>query len=350
MRAVVLASFGAEGLRPFTYTTSTAMLPVLGQPLLEPTLLQLARSGFDEIVVTTAEHPRQIENYFRDGRRWGVRLAYAFQGERRGGAYRGSRFGSAAALRRLQERSGFIDRTVAVVRAEIWSELDLGELIGAHWRIGAPVSFAPAPAGAAIAFVEPSAIDAVPADDDAADLERDLAPALGAATALAPYDSKRGFQARVLQSTADYWELLQAALRGEAADLVPYYPEIRPGVRVGVDARVEPESCRLRGPLWIGGGAVIAPGAEIIGPGWIGAGCIIGPHVRLERCVVEDNTRLEQQLELRERIVVGNRAVNPSGEVEILVGADPGDSDRRDRRRSDRESLLQLATRVDRRY
>lgn len=386
MKAVVLASGDGEGLRPFTYTASPAMLPVLGRPLLEPLIEWLARHGFDEIVIVVANFPRQIENYFRDGRRWGVRLAYSEQAERRGGPNQGSRFGTAAALRHLHARSGFLDQTAVIVSADLWTDLDLGAMLAAHRATGAsctaalhtglaaarsalradaagrlsleatpsspaspPESSAPPVAPIGVYLLEPHALGLIPRRDDA-DFAADLIPEL-----VRGRGGLRGhtgiFNWMPVRDNREYWDLLEAALRNDFAGFAPDYPEVCAGVRVGADVRIDYAQCRLEGPVWVGGGSVIEPGAEILGPAWIGGGCRIGSGVRLERCIVEDNTRLGQRLELSRQVIVGNRAVNARGDIEILVEADPGPEAAHDRRESDRrrESLLQLAARIDRR-
>lgn len=378
MKAVVLASYDGERLRPFTFTAPAAMLPVLGRPLLEPLLDWLAKHGFDEIVVAVANFPRQIENYFRDGRRCGVRLAYSLQGERRGGANRGARFGSAAALRHLHARAGFFDQTVAVVSADLWTDLDLTAMLAAHRTAGASCSVALQPGAAPVGeplyvapggrvslsretsafqaasntgvyLFEPHVLGRIP-PDDAAGIERDLLPELLAARAGA-HGYTGIFNWLPVRSTREYWGLLEAALRNDLNGFAPDYPEVCSGVRVGADVRLDYSQCRLEGPVWIGGGSVVEPGAQIIGPAWVGSGCVIGGKTRLEQCVVEDNTRLAQQLEFRRQVVMGNRAVNAGGDIEILVDAGRGDDQERNRRESDldRESLLQLAVRVARR-
>jgi mannose-1-phosphate guanylyltransferase len=57
-----------------------AMIPLLGRPLMEFLVDHLRSHGVDQIVVNTSYLAPQIEKYFGDGSRFGVDMAYSFEG------------------------------------------------------------------------------------------------------------------------------------------------------------------------------------------------------------------------------------------------------------------------------
>jgi NDP-sugar pyrophosphorylase family protein len=81
------------------------------------------------------------------------------------------------------------------------------------------------------------------------------------------------------------------------------------------------EQARISGPVWIGPGSRLEPGAVVEGPAWIGSGCRIGPCVRLTRCVVENHTSLPEPVHLSDRYVVRNRAFAADGSTLVLGDA-----------------------------
>jgi mannose-1-phosphate guanylyltransferase len=77
LKAVVLAGGLGSRLRPLTYVMPKAMLPVGNKPILEHVIQFLKMYDVTEIIVATGYLGRFIEEYFRDGSKWGVSLSYA---------------------------------------------------------------------------------------------------------------------------------------------------------------------------------------------------------------------------------------------------------------------------------
>ena len=74
--AIVLAGGQGVRLRPLTEDTPKPLLKVGGQPVLELILHQLQAYGFHRVFVSVNYLGGQIEEYFGDGRRYGVSLQY----------------------------------------------------------------------------------------------------------------------------------------------------------------------------------------------------------------------------------------------------------------------------------
>ena len=81
MKAMILAAGKGTRIRPITYTIPKPMIPILQKPVMEFLLELLRQHGFDEIMVNVSHLAEEIESYFRDGQRFGVQIAYSFEGK-----------------------------------------------------------------------------------------------------------------------------------------------------------------------------------------------------------------------------------------------------------------------------
>lgn len=80
MKAMVLAAGKGTRVRPITYTIPKPMIPIFQKPVMEFLLEVLRQHGFDQIMVNVSHLANEIESYFRDGQRFGVEIAYSFEG------------------------------------------------------------------------------------------------------------------------------------------------------------------------------------------------------------------------------------------------------------------------------
>ncbi len=81
MRAMVLAAGKGERMRPLTLHTPKPLLPVADKPLLQWHIEALATAGVAELVINHAWLGEQIERYFGDGSRFGLRIRWSAEGE-----------------------------------------------------------------------------------------------------------------------------------------------------------------------------------------------------------------------------------------------------------------------------
>jgi len=312
MKALIRLPQSAAGLRPLTLTASPAMVPLLGAPLLEPLILQLARTGATEITLLHECLSNEVRTYFRDGRRFGALLShvtvepgYSLEARLAAG---------------LEGCAG--PETVLYMDSPGWTDASADGLLAAHAENAAELS-ATGAAGFRLAVVDYAPNRPLQLEDAAALPDT--------------------FDWRPIATLRQWWDLTHAALRGEAPGITPPLPEPEPGVFTAAP-RANWEQASIQGPVWIGPGSRLEPGAIVEGPAWIGAGCHIGAAVRLARCVVEDHTRLNERFDLADRYVVRNRAFGVDGSTLILSDAlCEGSADGRDSAAGD---LVRLATRV----
>ncbi|MCR5701983.1 MAG: HAD-IIIA family hydrolase [Lachnospiraceae bacterium] len=76
-QAVILAGGLGTRLQPFTLDNPKPMIEIEGVPFLEHLIIQVKSWGIDNIVMLLGYLPEKIEDYFGDGRRFGVNIEYS---------------------------------------------------------------------------------------------------------------------------------------------------------------------------------------------------------------------------------------------------------------------------------
>jgi mannose-1-phosphate guanylyltransferase len=148
VKAVVLVGGEGTRLRPLTLSTPKQMLPIVGVPMLERVLAQLAAHGIDEAILSLGYLPDAFKEAYPDGEAAGIRLTYAVEPEP---------LDTAGAVR-FAAVFGGVDDTFVVVNGDVLTDLDLGSLVEFHRRTGAEGTIALHP------VADPSAFGVVPTD------------------------------------------------------------------------------------------------------------------------------------------------------------------------------------------
>jgi NDP-sugar pyrophosphorylase family protein len=81
MKTILLLAGQATRMRPLSSYLNKGMIPVNGRPLLEWVITKLARQGLTDLIVAVTMFPEQLQRYFGDGSRFGVRMTYALRPE-----------------------------------------------------------------------------------------------------------------------------------------------------------------------------------------------------------------------------------------------------------------------------
>jgi len=76
-QAVILAGGRGERLRPLTDIRPKPMIEIHGKPFLEYNLEQLREQGFRRVVLLLGYMPEVVQDYFGDGRRFGLQIEYS---------------------------------------------------------------------------------------------------------------------------------------------------------------------------------------------------------------------------------------------------------------------------------
>jgi N-acetyl-alpha-D-muramate 1-phosphate uridylyltransferase len=113
MQVVILAGGLATRMRPLTLTTPKVLLPVAGKPFLDWQLARLKTCGFSDVVLCIAHLGEQVESYAGKGKRFGVQIRYAHEGEHL--------LGTGGALRQALD---FLDETFLVTYGDSYLPFD----------------------------------------------------------------------------------------------------------------------------------------------------------------------------------------------------------------------------------
>lgn len=354
-KGMILAAGQGTRVRPLTKDVPKPMIPILGKPVMEYLIEHLARYGITDIMVNVAYHHRKIEEYFGDGRRWGVNIGYAYEGVCDHGDILPKPKGSAGGMKAIQDFSGFFDETTLVICGDALIDLDIGAAIHEHKTKGAIASVValdvpreqvqnygivvadgdgrinsfqekPKPeaakstlASTGIYIFEPAALDLVPSGKEF-DIGSQLFPLL-VEQGLPFYAQDRFFNWIDIGRVTDYWEVLQRVLRGEVAEMAMPGKEVSPGVWVGLNTQINLASAKIVGPVYIGSSVRIDPGVSVIGPAWIGHGSHLRAGSKVIRSILFEYTRIGEGMEFAEMIVSPKYRVDRNGNT-TYVGDD----------------------------
>ncbi len=358
MKAMVLAAGKGTRVRPITYTVPKPMIPILQKPVMEFLLELLKHHGFDQIMVNVSHLANEIEGYFRDGQRFGVELAYSFEGRIVDGELVGEALGSAGGMRKIQDFSPFFDDTFVVLCGDALIDLDLTEAVRQHREKGAiatvimksvPLkqvpsygvvvtdsngriqSFQEKPSveealstdiNTGIYVFEPEIFDYIPSGREF-DIGGDLFPRLVAAGAPF-YGISMEFEWVDIGKVPDYWQAIQDVLTGQVKLVNIPGQEIFPGVYVGLNVKVNWDKVNIKGPVYIGAMTEIQDGATIIGPSMIGPNCSICGGAIIDHSVVFEYSRIGSGVRLVDKLVFGRFCVDKTGASIDMQAADLG--------------------------
>lgn len=355
MKAMILAAGKGTRVRPITQTIPKPMIPILQKPVMEFLVELLRQHGFDQIMVNVSHLADVIENYFRDGQKFGVQIAYSFEGRIEEGEMIGEALGSAGGMRRIQDFSPFFDDTFVVLCGDALIDLDLTAAVKWHREKGAiativmksvPREEVPSygvvvtdESGKVKAFQEkPSVEEALSTDINTGiyifepeifkyipsgeeyDIGSQLFPALVAEGAPF-YGISMDFEWVDIGKVPDYWRAIQSVLLGQVKNVSIPGIEVRPGIYAGLNVAVNWDKVDITGPVYIGGMTIIEDGAKIVGPTMIGPNCWLCSGATVENSVIFEYSRLGPEVRLVDKLVFGRYCVDKTGAAIDLQAA-----------------------------
>jgi len=348
MKAMILAAGKGTRVQPITHVIPKPMIPILQKPVMEFLLELLREHGFTEIMVNVSHLAEEIENYFRDGQRFGVEIAYSFEGRIEDGELIGDALGSAGGLKKIQNFQRFFDDTFVVLCGDALIDLDLAEAVRRHREKGALASLItkrvpleqvssygvvvtdangrvqsfqekPAVADAAsdmintgIYIFEPEVFDYIP-DNQPFDIGSDLFPRL--VQAGAPfYALPMEFEWVDIGKVPDYWQAIRSVLQGHVRQVDIPGKQVSPGIYTGLNVAANWDKVNVKGPIYVGGMTKIEDGATIIGPAMIGPSCHICEGAVIDNSIIFDYSRIGPGVRLVEKLVFGRYCVDRNGD------------------------------------
>ena len=348
MKAMILAAGKGTRVQPITHIIPKPMIPILQKPVMEFLLELLKEHGFKEIMVNVSHLAEEIENYFRDGQRFGVEIAYSFEGRIEDGELIGDALGSAGGLKKIQDFQNFFDETFVVLCGDALVDLDLTEAVKRHKQNGAIASlitkkvpkeqvssygvvvtdnegkvkaFQEKPSidealsdciNTGIYLFEPEIFDHIPSGQKF-DIGADLFPKL-VAKELPFYALPMDFEWVDIGKVPDYWSAIRSVLQGKVRQVEIPGKEIKSGIFTGLNVAANWDKINIKGPVYIGGMSRIEDGATIVGPSMIGPSCCICEGATIDNSIIFDYSKIGKGVQLVEKLVFGRYCVGKNGD------------------------------------
>lgn len=310
MKAVIMAGGRGTRLRPLTCYIPKPMAPLLDRPCMEYIVDLLRAHGITEIAVTVQYLPQVIANHFGDGSEFGVNIRIFEEA---------TPLGTAGSVKNAED---FLDETFIVISGDGLTDFDLTEIVKTHKARGAmativltkvdvPLEYGVVMTeedGRILRFLEKPSWSEVFSDtvntgiyvlepevlrlfDKGVefDFSKDLFPKLLDAGMPLYGHVAQGYWSDI--GNLDQYRQTQFDMLMGLVDVRITGEERFPRVWVGEEARIE-KGAAVRGPSFIGAGAMIGAGADVGPYAVVGKGTQLGSRVTMERSVIWGGTKV----------------------------------------------------------
>lgn len=306
MQAVILVGGEGTRLRPLTYNTPKAIVPILNRPFLEHLIHYLKRHGITGVILAMGYLPDPIQECLGDGSQLGVQVRYVMED---------SPLGTAGAVKNAES---YLDGPFVVFNGDILTEIDLTAMIQRHQETKPKVSMALTPVenptiygvvetnsrdmvqrfvekpgwdevttnmiNAGIYILEPEILAQIPASTRSM-FEHDIFPSL-----LDNGEPILGYPSDA------YWIDIGTPEKYLKAHHDLLLNQGNAYIRIEGEAHIH-STAQIKGPVLVAEGCTIAEDARIKGPAVLGSRCKIGKGAVIEGTVLWDG------------VVVGERAI-----------------------------------------
>lgn len=121
MKAVVMAGGFGTRIQPLTHSRPKPMLPIMNKPMMEYTMMMLRDLGIKEFIVLLYFKPKIIQDYFKDGSDFGIKITYVVpDGD----------YGTAGAVKLAQEHIG--NDNFIIISGDLVTDFDFKKLFDFH--------------------------------------------------------------------------------------------------------------------------------------------------------------------------------------------------------------------------
>lgn len=308
MKAVILAAGEGQRMRPLTANRPKVMLPVASKPILEHLLDEVKGAGIREFIFVVGYGDKQVRNYFGDGEKWGVKIAYSEQRKQLGTAdairmadsmvegnfivINGDIVVNRADIKRLLKNS---HNTMSVIKVKDPRGLGIVELsedkvINIHEKTAKPPTLM---ANAGLYLFTPEIFEVIAKTEKSPRGEYEITDSLQLLIGRKP-----GLHYIEIKSRLDLsypWDLLSAnesvmaGLEAQNLGEVEANVVLKGAVAIGRDTVVRSGSY-IEGPVIIGKGCRIGPNCYIRPSTTIGDGCHIGAAVEVKNSIIMKGT------------------------------------------------------------
>ncbi len=340
MKAVIMAGGFGTRIQPLTSSIPKPMLPVVNIPMMEHIVRKLAGIGITDFVFLLYFKADVIKSYFKDGKKWGIKINYVQPDDD---------YGTAGAVKKAEN---FLDERFIVVSGDVVTDFDFREIVGFHElkqsrltitltsvedplqfgivitdKDGKVIRFLEKPGwgevftdtvNTGIYVIEPEILRHIPPNQPF-DFSKDLFPLL-----MRKGVEIYGFKAK------GYWkdvgnpdsyrevhsDILDSKVKIEIDGDIYEFGEAVAYVQGSVEIS---ESAKIKGVVVLGDGVKIEAGAEVENS-VIGAKTQIGSRSKVSNCVIWDRVSLGNDCFFKNAVVcndvqIGNYVKAPKGVV-----------------------------------
>lgn len=326
MKAMVMAGGFGTRLRPLTCNIPKPMVPMVNRPLLEHIFKLLKQHGFTELVVALYFQPEVIQDYFRDGSDWGLRISYLLPD---------SDLGTAGCVKKAAELLG--RETFLVISGDVLTDINLSAAVSYHREKKSQATIVLSRAENPLAFgvvitredggiarflekpswgevfsdtintgiyiLEPETLDRIPENKE--------------------YDFSKQLFPEILEAQAPlYGYIAEQAYWKDVGNLTEYRQAHQDAIRAG-ERLAQPGQGERVGGNWIGAGCLIDPTAELQEGVILGHHCWIGPHVRISNSVLGNDCRVGESSKIIGSVIWSNVSIGSDANLkEVTIGND----------------------------
>lgn len=129
MKAVVMAGGFGTRIQPLTHSRPKPMLPIMNKPMMEHTIVMLRDLGIEEFIVLLYFKPEIIQDYFKDGSDWGIKITYVLPD---------NDYGTAGAVKLAQKHIG--NDNFIIISGDLVTDFDFQKLFDFHKKEKAKLS------------------------------------------------------------------------------------------------------------------------------------------------------------------------------------------------------------------
>ena len=326
MKGIILV--GGEGLRlrPLTCNVPKPMVPVVNKPFLEHLLDNLKKHHVNEVILAICYLPDAIQRHFEDGSGFGLSMTYAIED---------TPLGTGGAIKNAER---FLDDTFVVFNGDIFSDLDLTDMIAFHRKHNARATIALTPVEDPTAYgvVETDSRGRIKRFIEKPSRERITSNLINAGTyifepellKLVPpgvfHMVERGLFPTLVEqdipffgyrsnsywidigAPEDYLKLHHDILMGKAMARFPG-KSIADDIWREDGCEIHP-SAKIIGPVVFGKNCKIEKDVRISGPAVLGAGCRAGQRTTIDEAILWQNVQIGADVTVRNS-VIGNNSI-----------------------------------------
>ena len=334
MKAVILVGGEGTRLRPLTHAVVKAMVPVLNKPFIEYVIRYLNSHKIREIILAMGYKPDCITDYFGDASGLGVRLVYSVETKP---------LGTAGAVKNAEQ---YIDDAFFVMNGDVFTDLNLSDMLQFHRDKGAKVTIALTPVddptrfgvvetdsnqrvtrfvekpkreqvtsnmiNAGVYIIEREILNRIPKGKRSM-FEHDVFPALLAegepvfSYATDAYWIDTGTPEQYLQLNRDLMFGKSTQVTFKAGDIC-----------IDKQSSINPQA-KLTAPILVDRDCTVGKGVQVKGPVVIGTGCTIKDNAIIENSILWQNVTIGEQAVLKDCIVASNSYIDNNACIECTT-------------------------------